>query len=1161
MRITQLLLARYGHFQDTALAFDPAISLHIVLGANEAGKSTALSAIADALFGFPHRTQFAFRHKDLRVGIGLQAADGRTGTFYRRKGMKDTLRGLDDTPLPESVMSAFLAGAGRARFEDMFGMDRAELRRGGTAILDGKGEVGASIVQAYAGPHHPRVALERLNDEALKLYGDKRGGRAFHIAADAFRAARHDIEERSVRPTAHKQAVEERDACLKSRADTAARLRALETERSRLDRIRRTAQPRAALAGHRAARDALGVVPDLPADAAKRRARAMQDREILRRELERLQVEQDRDQAALESLVPDVAILGEAGNIDALAADLKRIEGAQRDRETQRQEAARAQARMAEAGRRLGLALDPPTLMARLPDDLARAAAARAIDDHTALVARRRQLDSDWAHAADSAKTAAKALAALGEPESEDELAVAIDTARAEGRIDDELFQAEREATEASALLARALAALPLWQGSAEALAAAPIPLAAAIEGVGAASSDAEAALAERQRALAEIDARLREMELDLAALLAAGTPPTMAAIDAARARRDQAWRLIRRKLVEGGPPSCPEDMDGLPEDILAGFPGLIAAADALADRRAEEAERVAAYEHLRAGEARGLAQRNLARADLDRALALRQEAQNAWDGIWRPAGIAPGTPPIMREWLGRRDAVLADLREAVAKDAALAQVSARHARARATLLMRLAGEAGASSAAIAPLLRAAERRRSVLEAAWQRHSQARRALADAQGALDAQERKRVALLDEAETWRKRWQPLTAAIGLPENAEAQTGADALAIWSEIERHGRDRHGALQRIDQMTSEIGLFDAQLADCAGRSGAVSAADTQAGLVLCLTDRLTEARSIAQRRDTLTLDVATRAAGLRSAAEKLRAAEDQLATLRALAGAETDEALTGAIDRAAAAADLDRAIAERAAELRLLDDGMSFDELAREAADEIPESLPGRIAEIDERLRILRQANEDVLGRLSRLDNEIRAMEQGQDAAEAAQRMQDAAASAQEIAERYVRLRLAHSLLRAGIDRFRRAQQGPLLSGAGALFAALTCGRYARLATEEADDGKVIVVAQRPDGTHCPADRLSEGTRDQLYLALRLAAIGLHAAHAEPLPFIADDLLASFDDTRAQAALAVLEDFSRTTQTILFTHHAHIAAMADSRTMRVHRIDGAFG
>ena len=44
MRIEQLALERYGIFTDRIVPFAPQASLHIVLGANEAGKTSALTA-------------------------------------------------------------------------------------------------------------------------------------------------------------------------------------------------------------------------------------------------------------------------------------------------------------------------------------------------------------------------------------------------------------------------------------------------------------------------------------------------------------------------------------------------------------------------------------------------------------------------------------------------------------------------------------------------------------------------------------------------------------------------------------------------------------------------------------------------------------------------------------------------------------------------------------------------------------------------------------------------------------------------------------------------------------------------------------------------------------------------------------------------------------
>jgi uncharacterized protein YhaN len=75
---------------------------------------------------------------------------------------------------------------------------------------------------------------------------------------------------------------------------------------------------------------------------------------------------------------------------------------------------------------------------------------------------------------------------------------------------------------------------------------------------------------------------------------------------------------------------------------------------------------------------------------------------------------------------------------------------------------------------------------------------------------------------------------------------------------------------------------------------------------------------------------------------------------------------------------------------------------------------------------------------------------------------------------------------------------------------------------------------------------DGLSDGTRDQLYLALRLASLERYAEHNEPLPLILDDVLIHFDDDRARAALEVLGEVAASTQILFFTHHARLVELA---------------
>ena len=76
-----------------------------------------------------------------------------------------------------------------------------------------------------------------------------------------------------------------------------------------------------------------------------------------------------------------------------------------------------------------------------------------------------------------------------------------------------------------------------------------------------------------------------------------------------------------------------------------------------------------------------------------------------------------------------------------------------------------------------------------------------------------------------------------------------------------------------------------------------------------------------------------------------------------------------------------------------------------------------------------------------------------------------------------------------------------------------------------------------------------MSEGTRDQLYLALRLAYLEDYAARSEPAPFIGDDLFLTFDDARTAHGLEALAALGGEIQPILFTHHRHVADLARDR------------
>jgi uncharacterized protein YhaN len=70
-----------------------------------------------------------------------------------------------------------------------------------------------------------------------------------------------------------------------------------------------------------------------------------------------------------------------------------------------------------------------------------------------------------------------------------------------------------------------------------------------------------------------------------------------------------------------------------------------------------------------------------------------------------------------------------------------------------------------------------------------------------------------------------------------------------------------------------------------------------------------------------------------------------------------------------------------------------------------------------------------------------------------------------------------------------------------------------------------------------------LSRGTKEQVYLALRLAAIEQTATDHEPLPVIIDEVLVNFDPERSRRAAQAFAEVSARTQVIVFTCHPWIA------------------
>lgn len=112
-----------------------------------------------------------------------------------------------------------------------------------------------------------------------------------------------------------------------------------------------------------------------------------------------------------------------------------------------------------------------------------------------------------------------------------------------------------------------------------------------------------------------------------------------------------------------------------------------------------------------------------------------------------------------------------------------------------------------------------------------------------------------------------------------------------------------------------------------------------------------------------------------------------------------------------------------------------------------------------------------------------------------------------------------------------------------AGEIFEYLTGGRFGVV---EIRDAKMDVFVREESAAEArQVLELSQGTADELYLAMRLALSDI-LSEEEPIPLVLDDALVNFDDKRMAKALDYLNELAKERQVILFTCQSREAEYA---------------
>lgn len=195
-------------------------------------------------------------------------------------------------------------------------------------------------------------------------------------------------------------------------------------------------------------------------------------------------------------------------------------------------------------------------------------------------------------------------------------------------------------------------------------------------------------------------------------------------------------------------------------------------------------------------------------------------------------------------------------------------------------------------------------------------------------------------------------------------------------------------------------------------------------------------------------------------------------------------------------------------------------------EAAEKTAQELSEKLGAVKQELRALaddRQAS-DCRWKLARVDERLR-----------------------ESAADWYALGLGAAVMDELRNQFERDHQPEILVDASPYFQQLTLNKYHRIWTPL---GRRQLSIEDDSGKSLPVELLSRGTREQLFLAVRMALVKQFQRRGVELPFVLDDVTVNYDQHRLEAAVDAVMEYAREgRQVLLFTSHLHLAQLFQSR------------
>ncbi|MBA8903182.1 AAA family ATPase [Phyllobacterium sp. P30BS-XVII] len=1120
MRLNRLDLIRYGRFDSENIVFpgraDGTPDVTVIYGPNESGKSIAFNGFLELLFGMKsgmHPYAFRFERNDLLVGAELDIP-GRGPTVLRRNGKRtQSLLDHQDRPVDEAVLSSALHGLGLDDYVERFSLNDEGLRRGGERIGSAKGDLGQLLHAGVSGLTSISRVLEEMTARAEQFH--KKSGRNTDLKTGKERLTEIGRALRTERLTPDREhtlrkdretsqkTFNEADAELARARKRQAAGKAAQIWHDRTEEIRRIDEGLSQYPdGPGLRKGAIEQIATLVATISQKTERIEEaDGKIARHE--EVIAANESDLAA-----PDLAV--ELAKLDQEKIDgaplTARAATAETDLEKRAGERDEVDRQIYQIQTALQVPDMPPASLVWERDEL----------ENMANVAQARLTTEGELRAANNIlKTARDQLGdAPLEPQDLSQLQVKYDAWQKVPDISTSEYILETE----RARLAKVVSGLPAnWLTLLEIGLPARETLEDVLQQWNTFTSNIASAVVDLETREGEYKAARAKREAD------EGEPTSLdaATTEETRRQRDAAWALHRATLSDETAYRFEKDMyadDGARTNFMMGTEARQQLANS---RRQENATR---------------AIRDIAKSKLAELTEKQETLSKRIASIARVLGFSLDTGPA--SFAERRTTLLtaAEITAEVANsEKALAELSKCRQAAfddlsAAAGLVDIEGEKADIPALVAKALALQDTVRRI----WEKWRGDKQIISDHEKIVSKAEAENNAAIANLEA-------LTAVLPLPVRTASgiKMALPHLRALQQLHVERKSLNARVEALERALETLAQSATRLAEIL--EVPVGPEDNPVLII----DRARKSVSSAAEADRLRRSEEERLEEeIQSRRQAIEARDDAQIKLNKLFEEQggTDLAPT---ERAIFLVERDELRVERSNADRLRNDirdgvdrALFNEELAR-----LPDTT--RAAELLQELDDAQEARDrsrDASVERNRLYSEAyNAADNSALVTEQATILEELRSGARQAVVAQLGVLAAQGALR----RLAAERRSTMLLDVDEAFVTMTSQAWERVEVWSQSEGEKL-VGIKPGGKAVPVENMSTGTIGQLYFALRLAGYRSFARDPGPLPMILDDIMESFDDTRAAAALNLCAEIGRSGQAIIFTHHPHLVALA---------------